>query len=185
MNQGMIALRYARALLDVSRTKGVEDRIYSDLKLLSQMLAEVPAFHLFLAGQTVPSKKLELLKTTIFPHVHSLTCTFLELLIKKNREDLLNTMIRSYGRQYKALKGIRDVVVTVATPPDLADKARWKAVMKNILGSAVEVEVHQDSEIIEGFTIEIDHQLYDATVKGALQTMEKALSEKMPISLIA
>ncbi|MGE4569345.1 MAG: ATP synthase F1 subunit delta [Bacteroidales bacterium] len=185
MNQGMIAFRYARALLDTGRSRGVEDRIYSDLTLLSQLLKEVSTFHLFLHNQDAPSKKLTLFKATLFPHLHPLTCTFLELLVSKKREALLALMIRSFGRQYKAFKGIRDVLVTVATPPDSAEKARWEAVMHNILGSAVEVEVQQNSDIIEGFSIEIDHQLYDATVKSALQAMEKAFSQKVPISLKA
>ena len=184
MNQGMIALRYSRALLDASRDAGVADQVYRDLQLLSQIRLEVPAFDSFFTqDRTLPSKKLALLKINLFPLLQPLTRSFLELIVAKRREAFLGTMIRSFGRQYKQWKGIRDVLVTIATPANLSVKEHWTKVLKEIMGSQIEVEVQQDPEIIEGFSLQIDFQLYDATVKSSLRAMQKALSEREPCTI--
>lgn len=182
MNQGMIALRYSRALLDASRDAGVADQVYRDLQLLSQIRSEVPAFDSFFAqDRTLPSKKIELLKVNLFPLLQPLTRSFLELIVEKRREAFLGTMIRSFGRQYKQWKGISDILVTISTPADLSVKEHWTTVLKEIMGNQIEVAVQQDPDIIEGFSLQIDHQLYDATVKSSLQAMQKALSERVPL----
>ena len=50
MNNGLIALRYATALLDYSKTASIQDRIYQEAKTVAQSITEVKALRTTLSN---------------------------------------------------------------------------------------------------------------------------------------
>ncbi|MBR3065785.1 MAG: ATP synthase F1 subunit delta [Bacteroidales bacterium] len=159
MNDGLIASRYANALLLFAREKQEEDRVYEDAHALRDAV---------------------LSKDNVTECIEKLSETmqrFLALVIHNKRVDYLPAILHTYRVLYRQAKGItRAWLTTAAEDRELADKLR---VLMELQGyTKVDFKTEVNPDLIGGFILQVDDKRLDASIARQLRTIRKEWEEK-------
>ncbi|NPA33429.1 MAG: ATP synthase F1 subunit delta [Chlorobi bacterium] len=175
--------RYAAALFQLALEFNKEDRIYNQLKELSQLFSENKDIKFFFKTPFIePYEKAKLIKRAFKGKVDELLLRFLLLLARKNRVIFLDSIARQYEKIYFKHKGIKDVDVIV--PTELDDRAInviAEAIKKHFNAKEVVVKQKVEESIIGGVIIRSEEGQIDLSVRKQLQiarqTTQKIISK--------
>lgn len=166
--------RYATSLLETSIEKNNLDVVSSDISLLVDSLEKSRELQLMLESPVIrPEKKLNILKEIFGSKISKESMEFIEFIVSKKREDLLE----SIGKRFLQLKdehlGIANVAVTIAVDFSNEQKDVLQKKMERILNKKVRLNFRTDAELVGGFIAKVDDTLYDASIRHQLELLKK------------
>lgn len=178
MSVSRIAARYAKPLLDLAIEQKELDGVLSDVKSIKSALENRDLFLLMKSPIIKADKKLSIAKAIFQGKVNKTVFSFIELIIKKGRENLLPEIVDEFINEYKIYKKI--TTVTLITAKELApselEAIKAKLLASEITEESLEVHTKVDENIIGGFIIKIGDKLYDASVLHKLEEIRKKIS---------
>jgi F-type H+-transporting ATPase subunit delta len=186
MSVARIASRYAKSLIDLAQEQNKLERIKEDVDSFLKV-TKVRDFYLLLKSPIVPAhKKKNVLHQLFDGKYDTMTTTFLDILLRKNREAYLPEIAREFLAQYKALKHISTVKFTtaVAVSPELVESIRKRLEESNITDEHVEIMTEVDPGIKGGFKLEIDDKLVDASLSYKIERLRKEFDKNLYVSQI-
>ena len=148
MNTGIIASRYATALLRYTEETGGGERVCAQVRQLLRQPGERPG-------------KLE-------PELERLT----RLLVKNGRLEDVRFIFRSFIAMYYRSRGIRVARLTTAVPAQELEQ-KLRAMLERQLGCEVLLESDVDPDLLGGFTLEVGDYLLDASVRRQIETIRR------------
>ena len=179
MDIGVISVRYARALLKSAADAKIEDSVYQQMLLLAQSYVEVPQLRQTIDNPMLSKDKKEMLLQTAVGggEASPLTKAFISLVLKEDRENMLQFMANSYVTLYRKQKNvIRGKLTTaVAVAPETEQKMR--KMVESRTNGTVEFESEVNPDIIGGFILEYDTFRMDASVKSKLNNILNTLKK--------
>lgn len=179
MDLGVISVRYARALLKSASDTKIEDRVYNDMSLLAKSYIEVPELrHTIDNPMLAKDKKQILLETAVGgENASALSRSFIALVLKEERESMIQFMANSYVTLYRKQKNIiRGKLTTAVSVSPTMEHKMQKMVESNTQGT-VEFETEVNPDIIGGFILEYDTYRMDASVKSKLNNILNTLKK--------
>lgn len=186
MSVTRIAHRYAKSLLDIALEQNKLERVTEDVQSFREVVKNRD-FYLLLKSPIIHhSKKEDVVEKLFTGKYDALTMSFLSILIRKGREMYLPEIAEEYIQEYKKLKHITTVRLTTAAPLSEAVK---KAVKAKLLASSktsdqVELLTVVDPDIIGGYVLEFDGNVYDASIKQKLVELKDEFDDNLYISQI-
>ena len=175
-----IANRYAEALLMTAEELHVLKDVNNDLTIIQHILRESREFQLFLKSPVIKKeKKQEVIKAAFGSLVHSLTFQFLFLLMEKEREDVLPSVIESFFRLQDEMLGIIHVHITTARELSQQQAVQLKQRFEAYSKKKVQIDQSFDKQIIGGFIARIGDTVFDGSVKQQLELLRKRLVEEL------
>lgn len=175
MNDGKISVRYSRALFETVLEKKLLDKVYQDMKFISEMCA-VPEMKEFLNSPIIrPSKKTDILHKVVGKNIEKITVSFIDMIVKNGRERFLPAIARVFIHETKEYNGITESVLTTAVPVDTKIKTQITDLISGIFKTKVELKEVIDKDIIGGFILRVEDNYIDASVKNKLRKIEKEL----------
>ena len=179
MNVGIIASRYARALLKYVQENGTGRNVYDQSCALVSHMNELPRLQQYLedASDVTLEQKISLLEAALGNAPAPALVKFLKLVTENKRESLMYRMLMSFIEQYRKENNIK-VGCLVTAVPDEALRERLEKMFHDKTGAQVHLEEEVDPEIIGGFAFELDGYRLDATVAGHLERIRRKLVEK-------
>lgn len=178
MNEGLIPSRYAKALLKVAQQQQCAPEIYGIMKQLALSFATQPALNRTIANPFVAAEeKVSLITTAAGAAGNTLFADFLKLLIQNKRIDLIRDIALAYADIYRKENNIFVVKVTSAKPLDDAELQRLHRIVAGHLpaGSTMEFSADVDPALIGGFTVTINNERLDASIKNELKQLRLKL----------
>jgi F-type H+-transporting ATPase subunit delta len=176
MNRGPITVRYATALFELGKEKNELDRFFKDAVLLLDHCLNVKDFCAFLNNPVIKaSRKKEVLKNALTKEQHPLMMKFVELLIDKNRENLLSDIIRYFKNLYKKYKGIRSVKLITAIPFEKEYIKEMQNFLEREFSAPIEMEVSVKPEIIGGLILLVDDKIVDNSIAHQIKMLKKKI----------
>lgn len=164
-----VVRRYAHALFQTAASKGMIDQVENDLKLVDQVLREVPRLQRVLRAPTVAgARKRELLRHAFSDRVGELALRFLELLVDRRRETVLNDIYEEYRRLANEHRRILPVLVTAAVPMTDAERDALAAALSRQTGKTVTLQVSIDPSLMGGLVLRMGDTVIDGSVKARL-----------------
>ena len=177
MDIGIISVRYARALLKSALDANIDVQVYQEMQLLAKCYIEVPELrHTIDNPMLAKEKKQTLLLTAVGGDGASqLSKAFVALVLKEDRENMIQFMANSYVTLYRQQKNIirGKLTTAVAVAPDTEQKMRQMVESKT--KGTVEFETEVNPDIIGGFVLEYDTYRMDASVKSRLNAILNTL----------
>ena len=172
MDIGVISVRYARALLKSAADAKIEDAVYTEMQQLAKSYVDVPQLR-FTIDNPMLSKddKEKLLLTAAGKKPSPLTKAFIQLVLKEDRENVMQFIANSYVTLYRQQKNvIRGRLITAAavTP---ATEQKMRRMVESKTNGTVEFETEVNPDIIGGFILEYDTYRLDASVKTKLNSI--------------
>jgi F-type H+-transporting ATPase subunit delta len=178
-----IASPYARALYDFSVEQNIMHQVTADFQNLYPFLVNVPTFLDYLSNPIVSRKKKELLLTkTLKSQLNLETFKFLMVLVKRDRINLLPTVILYYLTFVYRTASITPVKVCTAFPFTTIQRLNLIKKLKKLTDSReIRLVVEVDSSLIGGFSIHANSNIIDFTIKKQLENLAKHLDGVLEI----
>lgn len=178
-----IAVPYARALFDFSNNQNIMHKITADFQNLEIFLKQTPELLKYLSNPIVKiESKIEVLSKTLKSQINKETFQFLLVLVKRNRINLLDSVIENYLQLVFKLASIKIVEVSSAFPFTYRQKNILIKKLKQITKAReIRLSINVDSSLIGGFLIRIDSEIIDFTIKNQLEGLAKHLDSILEI----
>lgn len=176
MNLSKISVRYAKAIFLLAKEKNLLEEVYKDFQLIHSSLLSSPEFRHVISSPVVkPKEKLALLENVYAKSINVITVDFLNLLVKKDREEYLIDIARNFEDLYRKEFNIKQVVVTTQTEISSAIGEKIAKIVADLYKSEVEIKNNTNDRMIGGVILRIDNQQLDLSVKTQLKEIKKQL----------
>ena len=178
MDIGVISVRYARALLKSATDAKIEDAVYAEMQQLAKSYVEVPQLRFTIDNPMLSKEKKEtLLLTAVGKKVSALTKTFIQLVLKEDRENVAQFMANSYITLYRKQKNVIRGKLTTAARVSAETEQKMRQMVESKTNGTVEFETEVNPDIIGGFILEYDTYRMDASVKSKLNSILNTLKK--------
>lgn len=178
MSDNRIANRYAASLLQLAIEKGKVDRVHEDMKQLGGAIHHNrELLSLFRSPVVKADAKSKVLDKVFAGQFDEITSSFLHLVVRKRREDVVPAMTSSFERQYNLYKGIVKARLVTAAPIDEELRKNILNIITTETKQHVQLEMAVDAELIAGFVLTVGDQRYEASVARELKDLKKLFSD--------
>jgi len=172
----VVAKRYAKALFELAREQNKVSETEDQLRLIVDAIVRLPELRAFLAAPNIqPKVKIETLSRSFEGAVLPIVLQTVGLLIERGRQGELDAVLQAYTQVAGDALGRADALVVSAKPLAAGEKERLAEKFGALLGKTVRVQDTVDSSLLGGLTVRIGDTLYDGSLRGKLERMDKAL----------
>ena len=170
------AIRYAKAILELSSETNAVDEVASDMERIVEAGNDTGDFQVFLNSPVIKTdKKISILKV-LFPEFTELTTSFIELITKNKREYLLTEIASAFVSLLKKQNGIVPISVTSAVKLEKQTLNQILEKLKSHVDGAFEVTEEVDPSLIGGFVVRMEDKQIDASIASQLNRMKIELA---------
>jgi F-type H+-transporting ATPase subunit delta len=125
--------------------------------------------------ETKRAAKLDLLKIPYDKPWSKYFGRFLELVLRKGRQEILPFAADAYTHYWDDYRSRIDVTVTSAVALSDAEKKAISGKLSERTGKNVILNCRIDEKVLGGIRLQIGHQLLDATIIGKLSALRESL----------
>ena len=169
-------MRYARALLKSATDQKQEDTVYQEMMTVAKSYLDVPALrHTIDNPMLSKDKKEALLLVAAGEKPCELTKAFIALVLKEDRENVMQFMANSYITLYRKQKNVIRGKLTTAARVSAETEQKMRQMVESKTNGTVEFETEVNPDIIGGFILEYDTFRMDASVRSKLNNILNTL----------
>ncbi len=174
MQDFRVAIRYAKSLLGLASELGKLEEVKADMEMIGSTLQENRDLQLLLKSPLVKADKKFAIFTALFAgNVDDMTISFITILNKKGRENILGAVCIKFMELYKIEKDIVTAYVKSAHPLSDNARAELNARVKETFGGDVELVEQVDESLIGGYVLRVGDQQYNQSVSHQLYKMKR------------
>ena len=178
MDIGVISVRYARALLKSATDQKLDEQVYQEMTTLAKSYLEVPQLRQTIDNPMLSKDKKEmLLQTASGEKISPLTKSFIRLVLKEDRENVMQFMANSYVTLYRKQKNVIRGKLTTAARVSAQTEQKMRKMVESKTNGTVEFETEVNPDIIGGFILEYDTFRMDASVRSKLNNILNTLKK--------
>ncbi len=181
MDQGLLPRRYAKALYKYAVERGTAAQMYTIMGALADAYDTNASLQATIANPFVDNDR----KTAILCAAAAVKdsgkaadtfADFAKLLARHRRMDIMRDTALAYLAIYRQANNIYKIHITSAAPLADSDKNRIHAMVERHIGDGTaQYSYSTDPALIGGFTVAIDSQRLDASVRNELQQLRQRL----------
>lgn len=201
MNTGIIATRYATALLKLVDETGCGDVVAAQVQTVEKALDEVPDFRRAVDDPAVAAvQKISLFEAALKDSMAQELHKFLELLIRNGRIGDVRLVLTTFVTEYYRSRHIKRARLVVADPalldpePTPSDpvpvegplrqaqrpalESRLRDLVEKQTGCRLILKTEVNPSLIGGFVFEVEDTVLDASVSRQLDFIRRQFIEK-------
>ena len=172
-----VSTRFAKSLFTHSVEKGIAEKIFSDVLLVRSVIRENKLLGSMLRNPIIHNhKKLAVLREVFTGKVDPVMLSFMELVVRKNREGFLPEIANAYINMYNESRGIRSAKVITAVALDEQLRSQLKDIVSKDTGGKVELTEQVDASILGGYILRWGDKQIDASVAKKLHEVQMEFS---------
>jgi len=170
------AIRYAKAIFDLSNSKGVAELVNNDMKWIASTINSNEELNAFIQSPTATVEVKEKALLEVFSGINGVTQGLFHLLFENKRFEILEAIASEYNKLSDQSNGIEVAKVTTAIPMDASLEAKVLAKITTLSDKKITIENIVDPSIIGGFVLRIGDKQYNASVANRLQVLKREFS---------
>lgn len=201
MNTGIIATRYATALLKLVEETGSGELVAAQVQVIEKALDEVPDFRRAVDDPAVAAvRKISLFEASLKDSMAQELHKFLELLIRNGRIGDVRLVLTTFVTEYYRSRHIKRARLVVADPalldpePTPSDpvpvegslrqvqrpalESRLRDLVEKQTGCKLILKTEVNPSLIGGFVFEVEDTVLDASVSRQLDFIRRQFIEK-------
>ena len=179
MSEIIVARRYAEALYQEAEASGCIEKVDEDISVIqASMTASRELVRFFESPIISREKKIKIIETLFKERVQPLTLRFLQLLVKKNREQNFPTVVKAYGDLRDKLLGIVEAKARIAHHLNEDEEKKLVQVLEKMTGKRIRLSVELEPELIGGLVIRVGDTIYDGSVRHQLAALRDKLEHR-------
>lgn len=177
MSEIKVAIRYAKALMDLAKEQKAVEEVYADMQLFHDTAKENAQLRAVLANPIIsPADKKSIVASLFGKKVNKTTLAFFNIMADKGREAFLYAAAKQFFVLYNQHKGIVIAQVTSATALSASVKKDLITMIEEATRAKVTLEEKIDSHLIGGFVLQIGDKQIDASIARRFRDMKKELA---------
>ncbi|NND78129.1 MAG: ATP synthase F1 subunit delta [Flavobacteriales bacterium] len=178
MRQTRVAKRYAKSLLTLATEKNAVEEIHADMHVISDAIADNRELEVLLKSPVVKSDKKSIILKQIFSSkISKVSSEFLEILVRKKREGIIEVIADEFEELYRRLNKITVAEVRTARTLDEETTSEIMNIVQKMAHDTIELKEIIDPDIIGGFIIKVGDKQVDASVLRKLSDYRKTFSK--------
>ncbi|GAA3412895.1 F0F1 ATP synthase subunit delta [Paenibacillus hodogayensis] len=174
--ESIVAKRYAKALFEVARERGKIADVERELQAIADALSANPDYVKLLEHPNISAaSKTEMLKQAFGASVSEEVFNTLQLLVQRGRESILLDLVSQYS--LVANDALGEALAKVYTPLPLTaeESDKISTAFGQVTGKKIRIESFVEPALLGGLQVRIGDRLYDGSLSGKLERIEKAL----------
>lgn len=169
---GGISKRYARALFELAKGRGVLEQVERDMNFVWAMLQRDERLLKLLSHPMISThRKVELLHEHFDGSVDGLLMRFIELLVRRGRITQLAHILSIFRDLMDEWRGVLNVEVRSAIELSDSEIERIRQWAGKVWGKGIVIRSRVDEDIIGGLVIKVGDRLLDLSLKGELDAI--------------
>jgi ATP synthase, F1 delta subunit len=175
----VVAKRYAKALFEIAQQQQIVVEVEDQLKLIVQAIESEVDVQKFLALPSVDAKrKIELLRSVFADRLSYIVLNTLELLLTKGRQDIIADVYGAYVKIVGEALGQASAIVYTAHALSAEELNKVAAQFGQVTGKKITAEQVVEPELLGGIQVRIGDRLYDGSLAGKLNRLQKSLNKR-------
>ncbi|TSB44748.1 F0F1 ATP synthase subunit delta [Alkalicoccobacillus porphyridii] len=177
MSNQAVANRYAVALFQLAQSKGTLEQTGEELALIHSVLTSTPELLKAVSHPKVTlAKKQELIRNSFSDHISKDVFNTLRFLLDRQRFDIVPELHKAYTKLHHDLLNIAEATVFSAKPLTDEEIKQVELVFAPKAGKSRLIATNKvDEELVGGIKIRIGDRIYDGSIKGQLNRLERNL----------
>ena len=176
MSSPAVANRYASALFQVAKEQKLLDTLESELRVVREVVQKHTDFNTIIASPKLSKENKKKVLEKIFSGANPLLLNTLKLLVDRQREGFIAPVADHFIALADNEKGIAEGVVTSVRPlTEEETKALSKAFAAKVGKKSLRLENIVDSNLLGGVKLQIGNRIYDGSLKGKLERLERQI----------
>jgi F-type H+-transporting ATPase subunit delta len=177
MSRGsVVAKRYATALFNLAQEQGLVSETEEQLKLIVSVVENNADIRAFLTAPNITLDiKIKTLKNSLQGKGSSNVLNTVSLLIERGRQGELSAVLDAFLKVASDALSRADAHVYSAQLLTEDEKSKLAVKFGTLLGKTVRVTNTVNPELLGGLTVRIGDTLYDGSLRGKLERLDKAL----------
>ena len=175
----VIALRYARALVDVIFSSKLDaGKAMQDLRDVSQLVQSSHDLRSVWDSPSVPAdQKMRLLDSVASKSIMAKQVrNFIAILIEKRRLGQMPEIILQVQAELNDRLGFADADVSSARTLGDEERKTLESSIAKVSGKTVRAKYRQDKDLLGGALVKVGSTIYDGSVRGQLQKIKAQIA---------
>ena len=179
MSDSAIAIRYAKALLNIAEEQKLIERFSEEVGQLAELLKKEDLLRLLLDSPTFPlEKKLAIMRDISDKlQLSAGFRNFLDLLLQKGRIIYLGDIARNYRRLADDSSGVLRATIKTAHELPGPKAEAIKTGLEQQIGKKIILNIERDEALIGGILAEMGGKIFDGSVKTQLKRIADTLAK--------
>ena len=179
MGNSRVALRYAKAILDLAVDQKGTEKVEKDMRSIVGAISENNDLKDMLGSPIIPGATKKEVLAQVFKGSHAITEGVLNILVDNKRIAELNEVALKYIILHEQMKGKGVAYVTTAVPMDEAMEKKVLKQVATISGNQVTIENKVDAAILGGFILRVGDLQYDASISNKLNNLKREFTNSL------
>ena len=180
MRNSRVTIRYAKALLQFSVEQNKIEESYRDMLLLSSVCVQNKDLSLLLKSPIVKTdQKIKIFNEIFTNRLGRLSILFVNIIMNKKRESLLEGIAKSFIKIYKQKNNIESATITTAVKISEELKDKVVSYIKSQTNNKVELNEFVDKDIIGGAVITMGDKQLDASVSSQISELRQTFNQNL------
>lgn len=180
MRKVRAATRYAKAFLTLSLEQNTLKDSYKDMLTLSTLCLENKEFRLLLKSPIVKTDdKIKIINQLFVNKISEHSMRFINIILKKKREFLLDQIAKTFVSLYKKHKNISSAVITTAVAISEDLKNEIITFVKGQTSNSVELTEVIDKNIIGGAIVRIGDRQLDVSILKEISELKQTFNKNV------
>jgi F-type H+-transporting ATPase subunit delta len=171
--------RYARSLFQAADEANALEAVHADLSAITAVWREQREFALLVMNPRLSRERVHSLLDALADRIeaHHLTRRFLQLLIEKERLEILSDVGAHFDRLWRDHQGEIEVTVTTALPVSEETQGRVRDHLAARSGQTPLITWRQNEAILGGLIVEWPDRVFDGSLARKLQNLAAYLAQ--------
>jgi len=176
MSDAAVANRYAYALFQLAKEKQLLERLEEELRVVREVVSGNAEFNTVLKSPKVSKQEKEKLIRKAFSTANPYVLNTLLILIDRHREDEIALVADQFIALANDEKGIAEAtVVSTRLLTEEESKALSSTFAAKVGKKSLRIENKVDSNLLGGIRVRIGNRIFDGSLKGKLERLERQL----------
>jgi F-type H+-transporting ATPase subunit delta len=178
MSEITVALRYAKALIDLAEEQKALEAVKTDMELFLNTVKGSSELAAVLGNPIIShSKKVNILADIFGSKVSKVTIAFLNIMVNKGRGEVLYTTAQEFIGLYDIKNHITNAKVVTASPLSAENKKKMLDDVQKAIGGTVKLTDKVDPSLIGGFVLTVGDRQVDTSIAHSLKRMKKDFAQ--------
>ncbi|WP_182199858.1 F0F1 ATP synthase subunit delta [Paraliobacillus salinarum] len=177
MSKAMISKRYAEALFQLAKEKNILESLESEWMIVKEVFQQNHEFVQFLENPGFNKNNKKQMIDNAFHDFSSEVKSTLKLIVDHQSEGLVVDIVDQFVQLAEESRGIKQAIAYSVRELSEEEKQQLANVFQEKLHIAkLKIDNVIDPEVLGGVKLRIGNTVYDGSVKGKLERMEKNIT---------
>lgn len=179
MSNSIVAKRYALALFQLGKEKNLLDRLEEELRVVKDVFTKTPEVNALLSSPKLTVQRKREILNEAFSTANPYVLHTLMIMVDKHRTLYISEMADHFIELVNEEKGVADAAVYSVRELSKDEQEALSSVFASKVGKkSLRIKNIIDTNLLGGVKLRIGNRIFDGSLRGKLERMERQLLAK-------